>query len=100
MPAPRFPEAVYARLNQLVRLLDRIAASGGPDASLAIRAAANIRVTREELDAAGDEGSVRAALLRIRYDVGGKGIHDWIWSPATERELRRYTEGIRLAWMW
>jgi hypothetical protein len=75
--------------------LDGLAKAQGPDAALAVRARANLVGTLSELDAAIGPEFVQAALNNIRYDVSMKGIHDWIWSPATERELAQFTDRVR-----
>ena len=35
------------------------------------------------------------AMGRLSYDIGGKGIHDWVWSPSNLSVITEYTEALR-----
>ena len=90
-------DRVQVALTALIEYLETLATTSSPDAALAMRAAENLRATFEAVRTAGDDATLEEAFYRARYDVGGKGLHDWVWSPGTEAALQQHTEYVRVA---
>ena len=89
--------AVRAALEALVSHVELLARSPAPDGALAERAARNLRDTLATVNGAHTPAEEHAAVERVRYDVSGKGLHDWTWSPQAAEALQQHSARVRQA---
>lgn len=54
-----------------------------------LKAAQNIERTLAKFES-GSEGAIQL----LRYDIGGKGILDWIWSDEHQKQLEKFSDEI------